>query len=49
MFLIFLFLLSLLFQEKEYVRQGREAMSVVEQILAQEENWKFEKHNVSLF
>ncbi|XP_056143853.1 stAR-related lipid transfer protein 3 [Lampris incognitus] len=32
-------------QEKEYVRQGREAMSVVEQILAQEENWKFEKHN----
>ncbi|KAF7657758.1 hypothetical protein LDENG_00022250 [Lucifuga dentata] len=32
-------------QEKEYVRQGREAMSVVEQILAQEENWKFEKNN----
>uniref|UniRef100_A0A669F852 StAR-related lipid transfer protein 3 n=1 Tax=Oreochromis niloticus TaxID=8128 RepID=A0A669F852_ORENI len=32
-------------QEKEYVRQGYEAMSVVEQILAQEENWKFEKHN----
>ncbi|XP_047428362.1 stAR-related lipid transfer protein 3 isoform X2 [Mugil cephalus] len=32
-------------QEKEFVRQGREAMSVVEQILAQEENWKFEKHN----
>uniref|UniRef100_A0A8C5CQ31 StAR-related lipid transfer protein 3 n=1 Tax=Gadus morhua TaxID=8049 RepID=A0A8C5CQ31_GADMO len=31
--------------EKEYVRQGREAMSVVEQILAQEENWKFEKNN----
>ncbi|KAF3846033.1 hypothetical protein F7725_003111 [Dissostichus mawsoni] len=26
-------------QEKEYVRQGREAMSVLEQILAQEENW----------
>uniref|UniRef100_A0A668RVP9 StAR-related lipid transfer protein 3 n=1 Tax=Oreochromis aureus TaxID=47969 RepID=A0A668RVP9_OREAU len=25
--------------------QGYEAMSVVEQILAQEENWKFEKHN----
>lgn len=34
-------------QEKEYVRQGREAMSVVEQILTQEENWKFEKNNVS--
>uniref|UniRef100_A0A7N6BU90 StAR-related lipid transfer protein 3 n=1 Tax=Anabas testudineus TaxID=64144 RepID=A0A7N6BU90_ANATE len=33
------------FQEKEYVRQGREAMSVVEQILAQEDNWKFEKNN----
>ncbi|XP_015230353.1 PREDICTED: stAR-related lipid transfer protein 3 [Cyprinodon variegatus] len=33
------------FQEKEYVRQGREAMSVVEQILTQEENWKFEKNN----
>uniref|UniRef100_A0A8C4GZS4 StAR related lipid transfer domain containing 3 n=1 Tax=Dicentrarchus labrax TaxID=13489 RepID=A0A8C4GZS4_DICLA len=32
-------------QEKEYVRQGREAMSVVEQILAQEDNWKFEKNN----
>ncbi|KAJ8245951.1 hypothetical protein GJAV_G00262070 [Gymnothorax javanicus] len=32
-------------QEKEYVRQGREAMAVVEQILAQEENWKFEKNN----
>ncbi|XP_030232385.1 stAR-related lipid transfer protein 3 [Gadus morhua] len=32
-------------EEKEYVRQGREAMSVVEQILAQEENWKFEKNN----
>ncbi|KAG7220628.1 hypothetical protein INR49_017882 [Caranx melampygus] len=30
-------------QEKEFVRQGREAMSVVEQILAQEDNWKFEK------
>lgn len=39
--------LSLLFQEKEYVRLGYEAMSVVEQILAQEENWKFEKNNVS--
>ncbi|MED6281807.1 StAR- lipid transfer protein 3 [Characodon lateralis] len=33
------------FQEKEYVKQGREAMSVVEQILTQEENWKFEKNN----
>uniref|UniRef100_A0A665T561 StAR-related lipid transfer protein 3 n=1 Tax=Echeneis naucrates TaxID=173247 RepID=A0A665T561_ECHNA len=32
-------------QEKEYVRQGREALSVVEQILTQEENWKFEKNN----
>ncbi|XP_060882838.1 stAR-related lipid transfer protein 3 [Labrus mixtus] len=32
-------------QEKEFVRQGREAMSVVEQILAQEDNWKFEKNN----
>nr|XP_046271759.1 stAR-related lipid transfer protein 3 isoform X1 [Scatophagus argus]XP_046271760.1 stAR-related lipid transfer protein 3 isoform X1 [Scatophagus argus] len=32
-------------QEKEYVRQGREAMSVIEQILAQEDNWKFEKNN----
>ncbi|KAG7492258.1 hypothetical protein MATL_G00012640 [Megalops atlanticus] len=32
-------------QEKEFVRQGREAMAVVEQILAQEENWKFEKNN----
>uniref|UniRef100_A0A674N3D2 StAR related lipid transfer domain containing 3 n=1 Tax=Takifugu rubripes TaxID=31033 RepID=A0A674N3D2_TAKRU len=32
-------------QEKEYVSQGREAMSVVEQILSQEENWKFEKNN----
>lgn len=31
--------------EKEFVRQGREAMAVVEQILAQEENWKFEKNN----
>lgn len=34
-------------QEKELVRQGKEAMAVVEQILAQEENWKFEKNNVS--
>ncbi|KAA0710019.1 StAR-related lipid transfer protein 3 [Triplophysa tibetana] len=32
-------------QEKEFVRQGREAMAVVEQILTQEENWKFEKSN----
>lgn len=32
-------------QEKEYVRQGKEAMEVVDQILAQEENWKFEKSN----
>ncbi|XP_039595575.1 stAR-related lipid transfer protein 3 isoform X2 [Polypterus senegalus] len=32
-------------QEKEYVRQGREAMAVVDQILAQENNWKFEKNN----
>ncbi|KAB5530595.1 hypothetical protein PHYPO_G00131140 [Pangasianodon hypophthalmus] len=30
---------------REFVRQGREAMAVVEQILAQEENWKFEKNN----
>lgn len=45
-------MLSLVFtslvQEKEYVRQGREAMSVLDQILAQEENWKFEKNNVSV-
>ncbi|TRY96299.1 hypothetical protein DNTS_024023 [Danionella cerebrum] len=33
------------FKEKEFVRQGREAMAVVEQILTQEENWKFEKTN----
>ncbi|KAG5280108.1 hypothetical protein AALO_G00085050 [Alosa alosa] len=32
-------------QEKEFVMQGREAMTVVEQILSQEENWKFEKNN----
>uniref|UniRef100_A0A2K6S2T3 StAR related lipid transfer domain containing 3 n=1 Tax=Saimiri boliviensis boliviensis TaxID=39432 RepID=A0A2K6S2T3_SAIBB len=32
-------------QEREYVRQGREAAAVVDQILAQEENWKFEKNN----
>ncbi|XP_075941669.1 stAR-related lipid transfer protein 3 isoform X1 [Anarhichas minor] len=34
-------------QEKQYVSQGREAMSVVEQILDQEDNWKFEKNNDS--
>ncbi|XP_040473508.1 stAR-related lipid transfer protein 3 [Falco naumanni] len=32
-------------QEKEYVRQGKDAMEVVDQILTQEENWKFEKNN----
>ncbi|KAJ3601176.1 hypothetical protein NHX12_032149 [Muraenolepis orangiensis] len=32
-------------REKDYVKLGREAMSVVEQILTQEENWKFEKNN----
>uniref|UniRef100_A0A2K5D4E6 StAR-related lipid transfer protein 3 n=1 Tax=Aotus nancymaae TaxID=37293 RepID=A0A2K5D4E6_AOTNA len=32
-------------QEREYVRQGKEAAAVVDQILAQEENWKFEKNN----
>ncbi|XP_064895422.1 stAR-related lipid transfer protein 3 [Columba livia] len=32
-------------QEKEYIRQGKDAMEVVDQILAQEENWKFEKNN----
>lgn len=32
-------------QEKEYVRQGHEALKIVEQILTQEENWKFEKNN----
>ncbi|NWZ41900.1 STAR3 protein, partial [Brachypodius atriceps] len=36
-------------QEKEYVQQGKEAMEVVDQILAQEENWKFEKNNASDF
>ncbi|NXN05871.1 STAR3 protein, partial [Sylvia borin] len=36
-------------QEKEYVRQGKEAMEAVDQILAQEENWKFEKNNASDF
>ena len=33
-------------QEREYILQGKEAMTVVDQILAQEENWKFEKNNV---
>ncbi|KYO44255.1 stAR-related lipid transfer protein 3 isoform X1 [Alligator mississippiensis] len=32
-------------QEKEYIQQGKDAMEVVDQILAQEENWKFEKSN----
>ncbi|XP_072343796.1 stAR-related lipid transfer protein 3 isoform X2 [Scyliorhinus torazame] len=32
-------------QEKEYVRQGQEAMKMMEQILGQEEYWKFEKEN----
>uniref|UniRef100_A0A8C2KL38 StAR-related lipid transfer protein 3 n=1 Tax=Cyprinus carpio TaxID=7962 RepID=A0A8C2KL38_CYPCA len=32
-------------QDKQFIRQGREAMAVVEQILTQEENWKFEKAN----
>ncbi|XP_041029540.1 stAR-related lipid transfer protein 3 isoform X1 [Carcharodon carcharias] len=32
-------------QEKEYVRQGQEAMKVMEQILGQEQHWKFEKAN----
>ncbi|XP_069490828.1 stAR-related lipid transfer protein 3 isoform X1 [Ambystoma mexicanum] len=32
-------------QEREYVRQGKESMEVVEQILAQEASWKFEKNN----
>nr|KAF6417325.1 StAR related lipid transfer domain containing 3 [Molossus molossus] len=36
---------SLSAQEREYIRQGREATAVVDQILAQEENWKFEKNN----
>ncbi|NWU95891.1 STAR3 protein, partial [Upupa epops] len=34
-------------QEKEYVRQGKDAMEVVDQILAQEDNWKFEKNNAT--
>lgn len=32
-------------QEREYIRQGREATAVVDQILAQEENWNFERSN----
>ncbi|XP_073677982.1 stAR-related lipid transfer protein 3 [Garra rufa] len=32
-------------QDRQFIRQGREAMAVVEQILTQEENWKFEKTN----
>uniref|UniRef100_A0A3B3QEH8 StAR-related lipid transfer protein 3 n=1 Tax=Paramormyrops kingsleyae TaxID=1676925 RepID=A0A3B3QEH8_9TELE len=32
--------------DKEFVRLGREAMAVVERILAQEDSWKFEKSNV---
>ncbi|NP_001412566.1 stAR-related lipid transfer protein 3 isoform X1 [Mus musculus] len=32
-------------QEREYIRQGKEATAVVDQILAQEENWKFERSN----
>uniref|UniRef100_A0A671LZ03 StAR-related lipid transfer protein 3 n=1 Tax=Sinocyclocheilus anshuiensis TaxID=1608454 RepID=A0A671LZ03_9TELE len=36
---------SLAGNDKQFIRQGREAMAVVEQILTQEENWKFEKTN----
>lgn len=36
---------SLSAQEREYVRQGREATAVVEQILAQEEDWTLERKN----
>ncbi|XP_052050886.1 stAR-related lipid transfer protein 3 isoform X2 [Apodemus sylvaticus] len=32
-------------QEWEYIRQGKEATAVVDQILAQEENWTFERSN----
>ncbi|XP_018410771.1 PREDICTED: stAR-related lipid transfer protein 3 [Nanorana parkeri] len=32
-------------QDREYVRKGKEAMEIVEQILAQEINWKHEKSN----
>uniref|UniRef100_A0A7N4PEN4 StAR related lipid transfer domain containing 3 n=1 Tax=Sarcophilus harrisii TaxID=9305 RepID=A0A7N4PEN4_SARHA len=35
-------------QDQEYIQQGKEAMEVVDQILAQEENWKFEKNNAFL-
>ncbi|KAM4622653.1 stAR-related lipid transfer protein 3 [Discoglossus pictus] len=30
-------------QERDYVRQGKEAVELVEQIMGQEVNWKFEK------
>ncbi|XP_008415311.1 stAR-related lipid transfer protein 3 isoform X2 [Poecilia reticulata] len=30
-------------QEKEYIKQGQDAMTVMENILAQEEHWKLEK------
>nr|XP_034990838.1 stAR-related lipid transfer protein 3 [Zootoca vivipara]XP_034990839.1 stAR-related lipid transfer protein 3 [Zootoca vivipara]XP_034990840.1 stAR-related lipid transfer protein 3 [Zootoca vivipara] len=30
-------------QEREYIQQGKAAMEVVDQILAQEENWTFER------
>uniref|UniRef100_A0A672T3W4 StAR-related lipid transfer protein 3 n=1 Tax=Sinocyclocheilus grahami TaxID=75366 RepID=A0A672T3W4_SINGR len=36
---------SLAGNDKQFIRQGREAMVVVEQILTQEENWKFDKTN----
>ncbi|XP_029428882.1 stAR-related lipid transfer protein 3 isoform X2 [Rhinatrema bivittatum] len=32
-------------QESEYIRQGKEAMEVLDQILAQEANWKLDKSN----
>ncbi|XP_062993424.1 stAR-related lipid transfer protein 3 [Elgaria multicarinata webbii] len=32
-------------EEREYVQQGKVAMEVVDQILAQEENWTFERCN----
>uniref|UniRef100_A0A4W3HPQ9 StAR related lipid transfer domain containing 3 n=1 Tax=Callorhinchus milii TaxID=7868 RepID=A0A4W3HPQ9_CALMI len=35
-------------QEKEYVRQGRESMGVVEHILTMEENWRLERENGAL-
>ncbi|XP_053553993.1 stAR-related lipid transfer protein 3 [Bombina bombina] len=34
-------------QEREYVRQGKEALELVEQIMRQENSWKFEKSNDS--